>query len=82
MSNAEIVKTMRALHGVAEECHTYQHWRAMGRQVKRGEKAVFMAPMWKPNTKKNKDGEEVRKGFFAKESAFFTLSQTEEIKTA
>lgn len=81
MTNRAILQTVQAMEGISEECHTYQHWRALGRQVKRGEKARFMAPMWKPNMKTNKEtGEKMRKGFFAKDSAFFVRSQTEPIK--
>ena len=83
MTNAATIATTKMLEGVTEDCHTYQHWRALGRQVKRGEKARFMAPMWKPNTKTNREtGEETRSGFFSKTSAFFAMSQTEEIKNA
>ena len=81
MTNAATLQTVQMLEGVTEECHTYQRWRAMGRQVKRGEKALFYAPMWKPNTRKDKEtGEETRSGFFSKNSAFFTLSQTDPIQ--
>ena len=80
MSNAATIQTVQAMDGITEECHTYQHWRELGRQVKRGEKARFMAPMWKPNMKKDKQtGEQQRHGFFAKDSAFFARSQTEPI---
>ena len=81
MTNYATIQTVQAMNGITEECHTYQHWRALGRQVKRGEKARFMAPMWKPNVKNNKEtGEQERHGFFAKNSAFFARSQTEPIK--
>ena len=80
MTNAATIATSKMLEGISEDCHTYQHWRALGRQVKRGEKALFMAPMWKPNVKRDERGEETRKGFFAKSSAFFAFSQTEEVR--
>lgn len=79
MTNFAMLETAKMLEGITEECHTFQRWKALGRQVKRGEKATFMAPMWKPNVKKGEDGEEMRNGFFAKNSAFFKLSQTEAI---
>lgn len=83
MSNNAIVETMRAVNGISEDCHTYQHWKALGRQVKRGEKAAFQAPMWKPNTRKPEGGEQaeqtITSGFFSKTSAFFKYSQTEPI---
>jgi hypothetical protein len=83
MSNNAIVETMRAVNGISEDCHTYAHWKELGRQVKRGEKAAFMAPMWKPNMRKPEGGEQAEQtmsGFFAKTSAFFKYSQTEPIK--
>jgi antirestriction protein ArdC len=86
MTNLATILTVQSMAGITEECHTYAHWQELGRQVRKGEHAAFMAPMWKPSTKKNEEGEEITNGrFFAKNSAFFKLSQTdpiEEKKTA
>lgn len=79
MTNIAILETTKALHGITEDCHTFQTWKQRGRKVKRGEKAAFYAPMWKPRMKKDEDGEETRTGFFTKQSAFFKASQTEPI---
>ena len=41
MTNAEIIHNTKLLNGVVEECHTFQEWKALGYQVKRGCKAVY-----------------------------------------
>ena len=83
MSNEQIISTVQLAHEIAEICHTYAHWQTLGRQVKKGEKALFKAPMWKPNTKTGgaeQGAETIYTGkFFSKTSAFFGLSQTEQI---
>ena len=65
--------------------HTYQTWKKLGYQVKKGEKSEHKIPVWKPSTKKveNEDGEkeEVDNGrYFLKLSAFFTQEQVERIE--
>lgn len=66
------------------ECiHTYQHWKAIGFQVKKGEKAIAKFPIWKYGTKtiETDDGEQHVKGrCFSKMSAFFSSRQVEPIK--
>lgn len=66
--------------------HTYETWKNLGYQVKRGEKSQHKIPVWKPSTKKieveNEDGttEEKNNGrYFIKTSAFFTQEQVERI---
>ena len=73
--------------------HTYQAWKKLGYQVKKGEKCVAKFPVWKYLTKKQKkdeeevpadvDGEEqtvTRGRCYMKVSAFFTDEQVEKIK--
>lgn len=70
--------------------HTYQAWKKLGYQVKRGEKAVAKFPVWKYLTKKKKeeevpddaDGEDKKRSgkCYMKMSAFFTDEQVEKIK--
>ena len=67
--------------------HTYQTWKKLGYQVKKGEKSQHKIPVWKPSTKKveieNEDGvkEEKTNGrYFIKTSAFFTQEQVERIE--
>ena len=68
-----------------EPIHTYQRWKSLGYQVKKGEKAVAQFPIWKYTSKKTKDmseEEEAQKsGYcFMKLSSFFRKSQVEEVK--
>lgn len=69
-----------------EAIHTYNTWKRMGRQVKRGEKAIAKIRIWKCSTKtvtaKTVDGnehdEDVRR-MFMKDAFFFTAEQTEAV---
>ena len=70
-----------------EQIHTYARWKAMGYQVRRGEKAIAKFKVWKHVTpkKKNDDGEEktasaARGKMFLKQAAFFSAAQVEPIK--
>ena len=69
---------------VPEAIHTYNKWKSLGFQVKRGEKSIAQFPIWKYTSKKNPDmteEEAQQKGFcFMKVSSFFKKSQVEEIK--
>lgn len=70
-----------------EAIHTFQMWKSLGRQVKKGEhaKAAFM--IWKHTVKTKKeeektgnpieDADDVR--MFQKKAFFFTIDQTEPI---
>lgn len=69
--------------------HTYQAWKKLGYQVKKGEKAVAKFPVWKYLTKKKKaeddeaDEDKTKVGngrCYMKVSAFFTDEQVEPIK--
>lgn len=70
--------------------HTYQAWKKLGYQVKKGEKAIAKFAVWKYLTKKQKqeeevpvdvDGQTVVKGrCYMKVSAFFTDEQVEKIE--
>lgn len=65
------------------EIHTYSHWKSMGYQVKRGEKAIAKFPIWKYTTKKKGESEEeaqANKHCFLKNSAWFSDSQVELIE--
>lgn len=95
MTNAEIILENSMLlvadgvltvdeEGLPEAIHTYSHWKTLGRQVKRGEKAVAKFPIWKYTSKKTEEVSEEeaqKKGYcFQKQSAWFKYSQTEEVK--
>lgn len=60
---------------------TYNRWQALGRNVKRGEKAITLCmPVTvtdKEAQKKNPDAPEVKKNIFVWKSRWFVLSQTE-----
>ena len=72
-----------------EPIHTYQTWKSLGFQVKKGQKAVAKFPIWKFTNGKMEE-EDVRadvdvehnenRGYcFMKLSAFFSASQVERI---
>lgn len=60
---------------------SFNGWKKVGRQVKRGEKAISL---WMPvvKTEKGEDGEEVVKRFFLFRPRWFALAQTEPIPGA
>ena len=75
---------------VPEPIHTYQAWKSLGYQVKKGIKAVAQFPVWKYITSKMKEAE-VRddvdveqnesKGYCRmKLASFFTKEQVEKIE--
>lgn len=70
-----------------EEIHTYQMWKSLGYQVRKGQKAVASFAIWKHVTKKKKedqseeDGEEKGR-MFMKVASFFSASQVDAIQTA
>lgn len=66
-----------------EPIHTYQAWKSLGYQVKKGEKAIAKFPIWKytKKTVKNENNEDEDKAsMFMKLSAFFTAEQVEKIE--
>jgi antirestriction protein ArdC len=83
MTNAEIIKGYKIMMGLTEEIHTYTKWKAMGYQVKKGEKSQHEIAIWKHTTKKviDKSGEEIdRRKMVVKTAHFFTESQVEKIQ--
>ena len=64
-----------------EPIHTFNGWKELGFQVKKGEHSKIKFPIWKHTTKTvEKDGkEEERSAMFTKVSAFFTFDQVEPI---
>ena len=69
-----------------KQIHTYARWKAMGFQVRRGEKAVAKFKVWKhvAGKKKDDDGEEKtaeagRGKMFFKQAAFFSVAQVDPI---
>lgn len=67
-----------------EEIHTYAHWKSLGYQVKKGQKAVAQFPIWKYTNKKKaeevSEEEAQARGYcFMKMSSFFSTKQVEPI---
>ena len=69
-----------------EPIHTYNAWKAMGYQVKRGERNIAQITIWKPgkakktdNEETNADGENDETRMFLKTAFFFKRSQVEQI---
>ena len=86
MEDGEIVQIKEI-----QPIHTYNAWKSLGYQVKKGEKCVAKFPIWKYSTKKRKnedtgENEEVVDALhghcFMKVSAFFTNEQVEKIEEA
>ena len=69
-----------------EAMHTYNTWKQLGRQVKRGEKCKARFHIWKQGKGKTVTDEETGEEqqtpgkMFLKEAFFFTFDQTEPIK--
>lgn len=92
MTNAEIIYANQmelvnnGVIGEEEDIHTYQMWKSLGYQVKKGEHAVTKFPVWKPSkgkVAKDEDGENVmvkKPYMFMKTAAFFSTSQVEPIQ--
>lgn len=71
---------------VPEPIHTYQAWKTLGYQVRKGEKAIAKFMIWKYTEKKGKEdnadlglkeGDTIKSNMFMKMSAFFKMSQVE-----
>ena len=59
--------------------HTYEHWKSIGYQVRKGERAQFKLSVWKQAKRKDEDGEKPSK-MFLKTSAFFGVNQVDKIQ--
>lgn len=63
-----------------ESIHTYAGWKAIGRQVKKGEKCIATFMIWKHTTKKKKsEDEEEQEKMFMTKAFFFRECQTEAV---
>lgn len=63
-----------------EEIHTYAGWKALNRQVKKGEKSIATILIWKHTTKKKKEDNEEEEKMFMTKAFFFKECQTDIIK--
>nr|DAO92663.1 MAG TPA: protein of unknown function (DUF1738) [Caudoviricetes sp.] len=74
-------------HGMRLPIHTFAEWKSCGYMVKKGEHAALVVSIWKPKTRKRKDGKTVEAdkeedgGFFLTTAYLFTKQQVEAIKT-
>lgn len=93
MTNREIILEALNLGGVSfhidqEDLKTYQVWKSLGYQVKKGEKAYIQLDLWIPVKYKNKEEEIKDKedknnenpGFRKKKTSLFHRNQVEEIE--
>jgi len=66
-----------------EPIHTYQAWKSIGYQVKKGEKNIAAFTIWKAHTKKaeadDEEGSKEETRMFMKTAHFFKISQCEKI---
>ena len=67
-----------------EEIHTYQHWKSIGFQVRKGQKSIAKFPVWKHingKTETDADGNEVQNSgrMFLKTASFFSRSQVDAV---
>ena len=68
-----------------EAIHTYQEWKELGYQVRKGEHAVAKFAVWKPTKqKKAKDEDDEKKiqakpRFFMTNASWFTMAQVDKI---
>jgi len=83
MTNLEIIAGEMMLRGITENCHTYQGWKWRGKQVSKGQKALFTTSIWKPvKSKKSDDEEGEDKGkMILVKAAFFGEHQVEDVQT-
>lgn len=69
-----------------EAIHTYETWKKLGYQVRRGEKAIAPIEIWKPKTRKKEEEEKdavpslMKPQMFRKVAHFFAAHQVDPIK--
>lgn len=81
LTNEEIIHSYQMLNGITEDIHTYNHWKSLGFQVRKGQKAIAKIRIWKPGYRKATDTENDEKLFmFMKTAAFFGRSQVDPIE--
>lgn len=77
LTNNEIIMGECVLRGIVEEVHTYAGWKARGKQVQKGQKALFEASIWKKGKdKEDRETGEIKPGrMFLTKAFFFGASQ-------
>jgi hypothetical protein len=66
-------------HNVTEIVHTFATWKAHGRIVRKGEKAIFAVPIWNHAAKTDDNGNVTKSFYYLKTAHFFAESQTDAI---
>ena len=95
MTNEEIIfNGIKAHLGLTEEAavalvmegkfptfHTYEHWKQLGYQVKKGEHAELKLTIWKQGKpKEDENGKQIAGKMFLKNAAFFGSGQVERMQ--
>ena len=64
-----------------EPIHTYNGWKELGYQVKKGEHAKATFPIWKYSGQKDEEGNRIKDGgyCFQKKAFWFTFDQVEKV---
>ena len=66
-----------------EPIHTYNGWKELGYQVKKGEHAKASFPIWKYSGRKDEEtGEEVGGKCYQRKAFWFTFDQVEKVVSA
>ena len=88
-NNKEIIMAEQLTRGIVEEVHTFQKWKSLGYQVKKGEKALFQTQLWRMSKKKEKENNDTENAdnnkenkknnnyFFLAKASLFGKSQVE-----
>ena len=84
MTNAEIIYTEMVKNKIdmSLELHTYARWKQLGYVVKKGEKSILCAYLWKMTKSKKeteKDNDEEHRGMYLCKSYLFSNKQVEQI---
>lgn len=80
MTNNQIIDTEKALRGIEEEVRTYQGWKKDGRQVAKGEKAIFCTRIYKRIKELDEETGEEEERFILVKANFFAESQLKDAK--
>ena len=66
-----------------EPIHTYNGWKELGYQVKKGQHAIATFPIWKYSGKKDEEtGEETGGKCYQRKAFWFTFDQVEKVASA
>jgi len=80
IANAKIKLVANGIISEDEELHTYKHWKQLGYQVFKGEKAVVSLNIWKALSRKSEEDDDEEKKpatgkMIYKKAFFFSTKQ-------